>query len=897
MEMAVLTFGRYTIDRPQRCLIKGSEIIPLGGRGFEVLVVLAEAKGAVVTKDALIERVWDGRFINDNALEAQIHGLRRALGADRNLIRTVAGKGYCLVDADADAARGRPPTNLKPDLSSPVPRAELQAEIRLALGQHRLVTLVGPGGIGKSRLSRMAGHDVLDLFPDGVWMVELAAIDSERFVCTAIAGAMEITSVDPGDLRSLVRALAGKVCLLVIDNCEHLLDTVAAAVLELLPGCPGLRILATSREALQIDGERVVTVPALGLPLSSGLLQDSLASPAVKLFVQRFAAGSGSLMVQRDLMALAEICRRVDGIPLAIEMAAAAARTLGVEQVLQELASSLSILGTSRRTAEPRQKTMEATIDWSYRLLTPQEQAVFRALSLLSGGFSAEAAAAVTDMPRGRLVPILSSLVSKSLLGMAATEEGTEFSQLEPMRQYARARLEEAGDYPAAAARHAGLMLAVFEQAAGELDHVPTGRWIGRYRPHLSGLRQALEWAFGPGEDAVTGIRLVAAAEPLWLHLSLVGELLTFIERACARVGGHPDLAPLSVRLDVARGSALLYVTGSTQTTRDALARGLTEARRAGDAAAQVRSLWALTVASVNSGRNGEALTHVTELARVAKTTGNRTDSLIAARALGAVHHVTGDQRQAQAALEDFFRGYHEPDCNSPTSRYHFDQLVAGMAFQARVLWLRNDTVQAQDLARRALERAVEIDHTHSICHALAQASIPLALDQGHHEAAALYIQELVDVSNARGLSVWIAWSQACRACLDIRTGALKPGIARLQAILADAGEVPLSMYHCGLMGELALAQRLQGDHGAGLETIDAAIARAHRTRESWCLPELLRLKAAALTETGADGAAAALAEGWTLAGKQGAELWQARIGAAGTGAASAPPIAQRLSP
>jgi predicted ATPase/DNA-binding winged helix-turn-helix (wHTH) protein len=882
MEMVVLMFGRYAIDRERRCLINGHDVISLGGRAFDVLIALVEAKGAIVTKDALIERVWEARFVNDNAIEAQIHALRRALGSDRSLIKTVAGKGYCLVDVEA--TRGPPPTNLKSDLSSLVARDDLQAEICTSLSQHRLVTLIGPGGIGKSRLSRVAASALREGFPDGIWMVELAPVDNERFVCTAIAGALDISSSDLGDLRSLVQALSGKTCLLLLDNCEHLLDAVAGTALDVLSGCPGVRILATSREALQIDGERIIRIPALKFPRNDEPLQDILTSPAVQLFMQRFVTGSGSLALQRDLSHLVEICQQVDGIPLAIEMAAAAARTLGVKQVLQELRTSLSILGVSRRSAEPRQQTMEATIEWSYLLLTLPEQIVFRSLSLLPGGFATEAAVAIAAIPRAKLVNILSSLVSKSLLTSATTEQGTLFHQLEPMRHYARARLDEAGEYATVAARHAGLMLSVFQCADAEVEKLPTAEWIERYKSYLPGLRQALKWTFGEGNDAGTGVRLVVAAEPLWLHLSLVRELLDFIETAASHIHHGPDLSQYAMKLKVARGCALLYVTGSTETTREALAHGLVESRRLCDGVAQIRSLWALAVVSVNAGLNENAVSYAAELTRVADVSGSSTDRLIACRARGAVHHVVGEQILAQSELEEFFRSYEEPVSNSPTSRYHFDQQVAGMAFYARVFWLRNDTGRAMDVARQALERAVELDHAYSICHALAQASIPLALDQGHHEAAALYIQELVDVSKANSLSVWINWSQAYQACLDIRSGSLKSGVSRLQSILAQNSSVPFSMYHCGLMSELAWGQLAGGDYATSLTTLEAAIARAARTKELWCLPELLRLKGLALSRRSfkvASEAAATWEEAKILSAQQGAALWQERLQAA----------------
>lgn len=879
MEKAVLRFGRYAIDRQRRCLIKDGEVVPVGGRAFEVLRVLVEANGALVTKDALIERVWDGRFVSDNALEAQIHGLRRALDADRNLIRTVAGRGYYVVDMEASDAP--PQTNLTADISALIARDDLLRDIERALGEHRLVTLLGPGGIGKTRLARAAGRELIDRYPDGVWMIELAPVESDRFVSAAIAETLGLPPGDVRDGRSLAQSLGDRACLLLIDNCEHLVEGVAAIAAELLARCPGVTLLTTTREALRIDGERIIGVPSLPLPCEDDGLEAKLVAPAVQLFVQRLAAANGQLMLAHDMIPMIEICRRLDGIPLAIEMAAASASTLSVAAVLQELDTSMSVLSRPKRIAVPRQQTMEATIAWSYLLLPPDEQAAFRRLSLLSGPFGVEAAMAVADTSRQNALSLLSGLVSKSLLVVTVTERGGAFSLLETMRSYGRARLEEAGELPATASRHAAFILRTFQEATRDLDTLPSRQWVARYKPYLAGLRSAVDWAFSEDGDIGLGAALIIAGEPLWLHLSLVGELLDRIERAIRPEQSNAYTADVSMKLDVAHGCALLYVTGPTTETRATLKRGLAVASRTKAGGSQIRALWALTAASLNSGMNGDAVVYGYQFLEAVQAFGNDADRLIAHRAIGAVHHVIGDQPAARKALETFLNGYVEPAANSPTNRFHFDQQVAGLAFHARVLWLQGEIEPALEAARIALERAVELDHAHSICHALAQASIPLSLDQGHHEAAALYVNELVEISHARKLAVWMVWSRAYGACLDIRTGATRAGLGKLSAALTEPRSAPFSMYHCGLMGELATAQLTTGDSAAALQTVRAAVARASANQELWCLPDLLRLQAVALSrQSPRDGSeiAALLDRAEHLAERQGALLWRDRV-------------------
>ena len=431
----------------------------------------------------------------------------------------------------------RPPHNVPVELTSFVGREREVAEVeRLLASGTRLLTLCGPGGGGKTRLALAVAREMVERFEDGVWWVELAPLSDPGLVAGAVASTLNVREMPDRPLSEvLVEHLKSTKILVVLDNCEHLAEGCVAIADTLLRACPDLQILATSREPLRLAGEAVWMVPSLSLPdLGRRHPTRELARyEAIRLFVERAeAADAGFALTERNDSAVARLCHKLDGIPLAIELAAARVRSLTVGQISQRLEDPLSLLTTGSRTAAARHQTLRAALQWSYELLDEQERELLGRLSVFAGGWALEAAEAVGAGGSVRpemVLDLLSNLVDKSLV---VAEEGGEeesisflrYRMLEPVRQFAREKLQERAEAPEVPRRHAEHYLAFAETAEPELLGARQGEWFGRLRTELGNLRAALSWSLerGDGEGERAGLRLRLAAA-LWRFWNVQG--------------------------------------------------------------------------------------------------------------------------------------------------------------------------------------------------------------------------------------------------------------------------------------------------------------------------------------------------------------------------------------
>src|SRR5258705_2269756 len=384
-----IEFGRYKVVRHRRELLADGRPVELGGRAFDTLMALVDARGMVVDKDQLLSLVWPDRVVEENNLPAQIAVLRKVFGADRHLIRTVAGRGYQFTGEihTAAAATPSPPsrmTNLPEAVSELIGREAELEEVAALVTEHRLVSLVGAGGIGKTRLGLEVARHLLPRFPDGVFVAELGPLSSPELVPATVASALGLTSVAGTVSREGIAGAVGtRKLLLVIDNCEHVIEAAAAMAETLLRATPSASVVATSREPLRVSGEYVYRVPPLDLPAEDNQdMEDVLRYGAVRLFVSRAHAAEPRYVAAGPVAAATgAICRRLDGIPLAIELAATRIVGFGVAGVAARLDDLFRLLTGGRRTL-PRHQTMRATLDWSYELLSESDRLGLRRLGV-----------------------------------------------------------------------------------------------------------------------------------------------------------------------------------------------------------------------------------------------------------------------------------------------------------------------------------------------------------------------------------------------------------------------------------------------------------------------------------------------------------------------------------
>ncbi|MBT9523883.1 MAG: helix-turn-helix transcriptional regulator [Rhizobacter sp.] len=522
-------FGRVALRPAQRQLLIDGQPAVLGARAFDLLLALVENRDRLVSKNELLDFVWPGLVVEENNLQVHVSALRKLLGPQA--IATIPGRGYrfTLASDEPPAAPPSPPRTLAlPERSLPLLGRDAELASLLALlEQHALVTLVGPGGIGKTTLARCAAQAHGAARSDGVAWVELASLTDPRLIAGTVAQALSLQLASGGDaLTALVTALKPMQLLLVIDNAEHLLDDLAVMVQALLQGTPGVRLLVTSQVPLRLQGEQVLRLDALAVPEAGSNALGAAQHGAVALFTERArAADRRFALTDSNVRDVIEICQRLDGLPLALELAAARVPLLGVRGVAERLDDRFKLLAGGSRSAPSRHQTLQAALEWSLALLPEAERGVFQQLGVFAGGFTLSLASAVLaslELDEWALIDALATLTEHSLLSVSASDP-PRYALSETARAYALAQLQSGTEHDTLRTRHAAALRHFFEASPSDWLQMSDVDWLACYEPELDNLRAALGWANAQG-DGQTVVALVGSAAPLWHHLSLHGE-------------------------------------------------------------------------------------------------------------------------------------------------------------------------------------------------------------------------------------------------------------------------------------------------------------------------------------------------------------------------------------
>jgi predicted ATPase/DNA-binding winged helix-turn-helix (wHTH) protein len=893
-------FGRFTIYPERREVLVDGRPVALGGRAFDILVLLIEAKGAIVSKDELLSRVWPGRIVEENNLHAQIKALRKVFSG-HDLIRTIVGRGYqfkaAVHTADASGPAGvesaapvsgsmSAPTNLPAPTSDLIGRDGEVEEVIGLMAEHRFVTLTGAGGIGKTRLALEVARQLLPRFADGVWIAELAPLSASPLVPVTVAAALGLELISGVVSPARIAAAVGsKHLMLVLDNCEHVVGAAAEMVEALLHADPLARVLATSREPLRAESEHLYQVPPLGVPTAHiQTLEDLLQHGAVALFIARAQAADPHFAPDRQTArAIAVICRRLDGIPLAIELAAARASTFGVQKLASRLDDRFNLLTEGRRTAMRRHQTLRAALDWSYELLSEPERAVLRRLSVFAGGFTLEAAVAViarADILASDVVDGMANLVTKSLVAVDAGGAGLRYRLLETTRAYAFEKLAEHDELEQSAHRHAEYYRDLCGQAEAEWMTRPAAEWLADYGRQIDNVRTALDWAFSRGGDAPIGVALAAAAVPLWCQLSLLDECRRRVEQALSHIAvGSDGDAHCKMQLQAALGLALFHTKGSTRETGATWTRALAIADRLKNTEYQLRALWGLWSYRMTSGDYRAALVCAQRFRRLAAKQPDPADRLIADRMTGTVLRYMGDLTNARRLIERMLSRYVNPLLRSHAIRFVWDQRVAGDMVLAVVLWLQGFPEQAMRTARSTIESARA--HTISLCYALSTAASPVALWIGDLPAVEQYISMLLDHSARLAMALWQAEGRCLKGALLLKLGEVNTGLQLLRAAIIELHETGSVLRYAAFLGVLAEGLAGVGRVAEGLAAVDEALKLSGNREEHWCMAELLRVKGELLLlENAPDAAAVAedhFRQALDWARRQGALSWELR--------------------
>ncbi|MGC1819321.1 MAG: NB-ARC domain-containing protein, partial [Casimicrobiaceae bacterium] len=551
------------------------------------------------------------------------------------------------------------PNNLPQQLTSFIGRERECAEVAEMLTTARLLTLLGMGGLGKTRLSLQIGTDVMDLYPDGVWFIDLQAIRDGSLVASEAARVLSVRE-EPGRplLQTLCAHVKSRKLLLILDNCEQVIDASAELANALLRSAPDVRILTTSRIALRVPGEQTYVVQPLPLPSRTASFEALSQSTAVQLFVERAKLHKPAFtLTEREAPAIAELVSRLEGIPLALELAAARVRSLAVADINKRLNDRYKILTGGDRTLQARQQTLRALVDWSYDLLNENEQALLARLSVFAGGFSLESAEAICGadpLTTEDVLDLITSLAEKSLVNMEDGDAGTRYRMLETLRDYGREKLAASGEQPAIAAAHCDHFLTFAKAARPALEGPDQAEWMLRVEENLDDLRAAIKLALDGGVDPIIAVKFAVALLGFWMLRGYVSEGRSCIRAALA--------LPAVQASNIARAHAL-YVGAALADSQSQhtealgmLEQCLVLRRGLGDAIDIAAALSTLSLARLHAGDAEGALAGETEALAIFRTIGNRTGEGIVLLHLGQIHAFVGDDEQARRHFDECWK-------------------------------------------------------------------------------------------------------------------------------------------------------------------------------------------------------------------------------------------------
>ncbi|WP_035720446.1 winged helix-turn-helix domain-containing protein [Bradyrhizobium sp. ARR65] len=886
----VVSFGPFRLHVAERRIERDGSAVHLGGRALDILIALIEQAGTVVGKNELMARVWPNVTVDEGSLRVHVAALRKALGDGKDGARyltTVSGQGYCFV------ARLSRPSNPKSSLMRPscepqhnlpalpmrlVGRDQTICDIADKLRGERFVTIVGPGGIGKTTVAISAGHALLGEFAGAVSFLDLGAIHDAALVPDVVASTLGLMgqSEDPSD--GLVQFLRNKRMLLVLDCCEHVIENAAALAERLYREAPRLHILATSRESLRVEGEHIHRLLPLPSPPDHASLTatQALAFPSVQLFVERASASSGQFeLSDADAPLVCELCRRLDGIALAIELAASRVGAYGVKHTIELLNDKFKLLWEGRRTGLPRHQTLRATMDWSYNLLSELERIVLRRLSVFAGNFTLEAACSVAgsdDADDSQVMAALANLVAKSMLTASATSSSTRYRLLDTTRAYALEKLAASADSQTTARRHACYFLHLLERIGDQSSETLT-----EAADQFGNIRAALMWCFSERGERAIGVALAVASMPLFLELSLLTECQLWATRAIEALDDGNRNARRELKLRAALGLALMLTKGTTSEVGALFTTALRLAEDVGDVASQLCLVERLHLFHMTAGNFGEAL-DVAKRGEAAASKANDPVRLAHMQvALGISHHLAGEAALARFYVEAALSrlAVARPGIHGQLS---FDYPSRARITLARILWLQGYPDQAVEIARAAVADAIRVGHPVKLSRALLW-SLAIFVWNWDTENFEEYVDRLLLEAGKHSLAPYQAVGEGAKGMAMMAQGRLEAGIDLLRGAMEKMRNHrygPLTDFRIQLAEGLAALGKTQ----EALDTIDQAIAHDRPGKYLFNMPEMLRVKAEVLIATnGAKFAQAesCLEESLDLARRQSALAWELR--------------------
>ncbi|HEX4268294.1 MAG TPA: winged helix-turn-helix domain-containing protein [Steroidobacteraceae bacterium] len=864
-EDPVYAFGSFKFVPRHQLLLQEGRQVKLGSRAMDILHLLVKNSGEPVSKRALQKFTWPDTFVHESNLKVHIHSLRRALGdtsPQSIYISTVPGRGYRFIQpvsiepiTQTELSRESPP----PIHSLPAPRALVGrgseiARIAGLLGAQRVVTLVGPGGVGKTAVAVAVAYQLHRKFPEGTYFLDLSKTNDSSVVPHILATACDIRG-HPGDLVAAVAShLAKRSVLILIDSCEHVLAAVASLVIRLQETGVEACVLSTSLEPLRVDGEAVQLIEPLKYPAARSVraLVDALRYSAIELFAARASEWTDYQLSDHDVVALATLSEKLGGLPLAIELAAAKLDQYSPASLLESLDQRLSLLRNEDPTAHHRHRTLWATLDWSYRLLSVHEAMIFGLVSLFAGYFRQEdvvVMAQVVGYGAYQTTVALGGLVAKSFITAEVDDDSMRYRLLDVARVYATERLDQ--EPIAYEARHhfARFVLTTVKRFGQDrASRFLAAPEVAQYKRRLDDLRDALGWCFGAGDAAALGIEITGASIALWDQFSLIAEQQAQVDRALNHSGSSGCPASQLVPLAMSKAWSLTHRRISDE-ARDTwlLAVRLTE--EANDINLRLRALWGRALYLIVSANYNEALECLSEYRQIAQTHENGLALPDGERLIAMAEVYLGKLSDARDKLEELWRGLTKGEARSGVPRYQIEPYVVIQNHRPMVAWLMGRPDQAAVMVEEAVDYIGRAGHTQAQSYVLLTGAIPISLWNGDFEAFERYTEHL-GANIASDVTSWTPGYRFFRALnrhLRNKDDALHEMRTAIDDIRSSGFHSNLPMY----LGMLASAHLQQGSLVEAERAVEEALALQARTHEGYSLPDLMRAQAMVLGARG----------------------------------------------
>lgn len=843
MSRHYFTFGPFTLNPSKRLLERDGKAVKISGRALDLLTALIAQPGDFLSNEDLMRLVWGPTAVDEGSVRVHMSGLRKALGESQSHARcivNVSGKGYSFVgDFERhDVAVDTPPLIPVKKQALPAPVAKVFGRdsfcelISDELPASRFITIVGPGGVGKTTVALSVANAVQERYRDGVLYVDLSATSSSEQVPAAIMSALGAGAYADNPMSDIQYELSRMNLLLVLDSCEHVIDAAASVSEGILRTAPEVHLLATSREPLNAEGEWVRRLQPLPGPVSDieVVANVAISYPAIEMFVARAIANDPSFGISdENAPTIAELCRRLDGLPLAIEFAASRIEEFGLEGVAERLGDRFALLSKGRRTALPRHRTLRQTLDWSYELLSENEAKGVRILSLFLAPFSVIDAASVMNIADTvEAEQLLGGLASKSMLSVVREPAGTGYRLLDMTREYGRLKLSEVGEAEGCFLSHAKHCLELLKLAEKEWDNGLSPSWLWRFGRRVWDVRQAIDWALSSADHVGLGIELTAHSAVLFTSLGMVDQHRSELERAISANAKRGDRDPImDARMFSSLGNVLYQVQGNLkdEAVREAFQNAVAASRRAGDKSFEVRSLSGLSASYIIRGRHPDALALEDELIAA----GGVADHAVQ-RTLAHSTFFEGLMSRAKVHIENALGTSFEAHDIRKTGAQFDHRMVTLRSTLAAYLFLSGRPEAGMSVVKECVDDISSLNHPISLCHMICGSGFPISFALGGPDMARPFLDLLARTAQLHSIGTWKLWAVCYDALMVPRER--RVGTQREAVLHEMSGQV---------WGTLVEFMSILGEDYVEPAFVDAALA----TPSKWCRPELIRVRAA----------------------------------------------------